>query len=57
MVATIDPTSLAHRIEHTLLRPGATRSEVAQLCREAMEHRFAAVCVSGCRVIEAAALL
>ncbi|MCF7762940.1 MAG: deoxyribose-phosphate aldolase [Verrucomicrobia bacterium] len=57
MVATIDPTSLAHRIEHTLLRPGATRSEVAQLCREAIEHRFAAVCVSGCRVIEAAALL
>lgn len=33
-------------IDHTLLRQGATTSEVEQLCSEAKEHKFAAVCVS-----------
>ncbi|MAG57241.1 MAG: deoxyribose-phosphate aldolase [Planctomycetes bacterium] len=33
-------------IDHTLLRPDATESEVDQLCDEAAEHAFASVCVN-----------
>ena len=33
-------------IDHTLLRQGATLTEVYQLCKEAKEHKFAAVCVA-----------
>ncbi len=38
---------LASRIDHTLLRPDAGAAEIDQLCSEALEHRFAAVCVHG----------
>ncbi len=37
---------LAAMIDHTLLRPEATGTQVAALCAEAIEHRFAAACVS-----------
>jgi len=33
-------------IDHTLLRPQAGRDEIVQVCREALEHRFASVCVN-----------
>jgi deoxyribose-phosphate aldolase len=33
-------------IDHTLLRPDATRAEIQKVCREAIEHRFASVCVN-----------
>ena len=36
---------LAAYIDHTLLRPDATRADVERLCAEAREHRFACVCV------------
>src|SRR3954470_4504942 len=36
---------LARFIDHTLLRPGASREEIEQLCAEAREHGFATVCV------------
>jgi len=39
------PRDLAPLIDHTLLRPGATAAEVEQLCREALQHGFAGVCV------------
>jgi deoxyribose-phosphate aldolase len=42
--------NVAAHIEHTLLRPEATRADIERLCAEAREHRFAAVCVNGCRV-------
>lgn len=48
---------LASRIEHSLLRPDATRAEIETLCREAIEHRFHGVCVYGSRVVEASQLL
>jgi deoxyribose-phosphate aldolase len=36
-----------HRvIDHTILKPDARREEVLRLCREAVEHRFASVCVN-----------
>lgn len=38
---------LASRIDHTLLKPEAGAAQIDQLCSEALEHRFAAVCVHG----------
>jgi len=37
---------LASVIDHTLLKPDATREEVEQLCREAAQFCFASVCVN-----------
>lgn len=37
-------------IDHTLLKPTATKDEIIQLCKEAEEHNFYAVCVNGCYV-------
>lgn len=39
-------SSLAGRIDHTILAPGATRADVERVCGEALEHRFASVCVN-----------
>ena len=36
---------LAGLIDHTLLKPDATRADLERLCAEAREHHFAAVCV------------
>ena len=33
-------------IDHTLLRPDATRDEIVKLCREARRYNFASVCVN-----------
>lgn len=44
-------------IDHTLLRPDATRQEIEQLCREALECRFATVCVNPAWVSLAASML
>jgi deoxyribose-phosphate aldolase len=40
------PGDLAKLIDHTLLKPEATRDEVVKLCEEAKKHRFASVCVN-----------
>jgi deoxyribose-phosphate aldolase len=40
------PADLAKLIDHTLLKPEATRDEVVKLCEEARAHRFASVCVN-----------
>jgi deoxyribose-phosphate aldolase len=40
------PRELARRIDHTLLKPEATRDQLETLCREAREHGFATVCVN-----------
>jgi len=37
-------------IDHTLLKATATPSEITQLCAEAKEYHFYAVCVNGCYV-------
>lgn len=37
---------LARFVDHTLLRPDATRADVERLCAEAREFGFAAVCVN-----------
>ena len=33
-------------IDHTILKPEATEEQVMQLCKEAVKHEFAAVCVN-----------
>jgi deoxyribose-phosphate aldolase len=38
--------SIAKLIDHTLLRPEATRADILQLCRESIEYHFASVCVN-----------
>jgi deoxyribose-phosphate aldolase len=40
------PADLGKLIDHTLLKPEATRDEVVKLCEEARKYRFASVCVN-----------
>jgi deoxyribose-phosphate aldolase len=44
--ALASPAALAAVLDHTLLRPDATRVQVIQLCHEAAEHRFACAMVN-----------
>lgn len=37
-------------IDHTLLKPTATKAEILRLCEEAKTHKFATVCVNPCFV-------
>jgi deoxyribose-phosphate aldolase len=41
----IDP-AIAALIDHTILKPEATRADVVKICREAREYQFASVCVN-----------
>lgn len=40
------PTEVAALIDHTLLKPDATRQNIEELCREAAQFKFATVCVN-----------
>jgi deoxyribose-phosphate aldolase len=44
-------------IDHTLLKPDASRKDIEKLCSEAREFGFASVCVNPCNVKLAAGLL
>lgn len=48
---------LAAIIDHTLLKPEATKDQIVKLCEEAMEFGFASVCVNPTYVSLAAGLL
>jgi deoxyribose-phosphate aldolase len=48
---------LAHMIDHTLLKPEATKKDVEQVCAEAKKYGFASVCVNPCYVKLCARLL
>ncbi len=50
-------SDLAPYIDHTLLKPEATRAQIETLCGEAAEHKFSTVCVNGSRVELAYSLL
>ena len=39
-------TNIASMIDHTILKPEATKEEVEKLCSEAIENKFKAVCVN-----------
>ena len=45
---------VAAMIDHTLLKPDATRQEIETLCREAAQYEFASVCVNPTWVAECA---
>jgi len=49
--------SVASMIDHTLLRPDASRADIDKLCREAAEFHFATVCVNPAWVALSARLL
>ncbi len=57
MTSPLSAASLARYIDHTLLKPEATPAQIAQLCAEAREHAFAAVCINPVNVAQAAQLL
>jgi deoxyribose-phosphate aldolase len=48
---------VAALIDHTLLKPDATREEVERHCREAVDYRFATVCLNPCWVALASRLV
>jgi deoxyribose-phosphate aldolase len=51
------PAGVASLIDHTLLKPDAQRSEIEELCREAVQFTFATVCINPTWVALAARLL
>ncbi|KAF8537999.1 deoxyribose-phosphate aldolase, partial [Trichophaea hybrida] len=40
------PPSISQTIDHTLLRPSATLSEISAICTEAITHNFRSVCTN-----------
>src|SRR3989442_2292615 len=51
------PSGVAAMIDHTLLKPDATRQHIEELCREAAQFKFATVCVNPTWVATCARLL
>src|SRR5213080_5203132 len=51
------PSGVASMIDHTLLKPDATRQQIEELCREAAQFKFATVCVNPTWVATCARLL
>ena len=51
------PAGMAQYIDHTLLKPDGTSEQIAKLCAEAREYRFASVCINPCNVRQCSELL
>lgn len=51
------PAEIARLIDHTLLKPEATRDQIRTLCAEALQYGFASVCVNPWYVPLAAKIL
>ncbi len=51
------PIQINEFIDHTNLKPEATKADIEKLCREAMEYQFASVCINPCYVSLAERLL
>jgi len=49
----MDPRTVLKHVDHTLLRPDATREEIQTLCREALEYGCASVCIHSYRISDA----
>lgn len=56
-MAPVFRVQLAAMIDHTILKPEATVDDVEALCREAIAHQFASVCVNACHVPQCVELL
>jgi deoxyribose-phosphate aldolase len=52
-----NPRAVAALIDHTLLKPEATQQDIAAVCEEARQFRFASVCINPCWVTLAAEAL
>src|SRR5580700_7850809 len=50
-------SEIARLIDHTLLKPEASREDIRRLCEEAIDYGFASVCVNPWNVSQAADLL
>lgn len=53
----LKPKELAAYIDHTLLKPEATKLQIRKLCEEALEHGFYAVCVNSALIATCADIL
>ncbi len=53
-MSELTPRALAAMIDHTILKPEATREQIATLCAEAKQYQFCSVCVNPVWVAEAA---
>jgi deoxyribose-phosphate aldolase len=51
------PKDIAQYIDHTLLKPDATRQDIEKLCEDARKYEFASVCINPVYVKLAANLL
>jgi len=54
---TFDPQRIARLIDHTLLKPEASRNDISRVCEEALKYGFASVCVNPTNVGQAADVL
>jgi deoxyribose-phosphate aldolase len=52
-----DSRSIAALIDHTILKPEATRADIERLCKEALAFKFASVCINPVYLPFVAALL
>ena len=50
-------SEIARLIDHTFLKPEASREDIQRLCEEAVDHGFASVCVNPWNVSQAAELV
>ncbi|OEH86146.1 deoxyribose-phosphate aldolase [Desulfuribacillus stibiiarsenatis] len=50
----MNQSAITNYIDHTKLHPTTSREDVIQLCKEAIDHNFAAVCINPCFVSLAA---
>jgi len=53
----VDAQKLAQFIDHTILKPDATKDDVRKVCKEALRYNFKTVCVNSHMVAFAAELL
>ena len=53
----MDKQKLASMIDHTVLKADATKSDVEKICKEALEYKFASVCINPGNIELAAKLL
>jgi deoxyribose-phosphate aldolase len=53
----VQPSDIIGMIDHTLLKPDATSAQIEQICKEALEYKFASVCVNSVYVPLCAKLL
>lgn len=53
----MDKQQLASMIDHTILKADATRESVEKICKEALEYKFASVCINPANIELAAEML